>query len=375
MSHRSAAKNKADYKQRAAAKREADRIAAQRQRARAKRQVVYRWTAIVVVGLVVVGLGVAAVAHAQQASARAAATGPKNMLSDGVVLTGDGTNVTTVPTAAIKPHAKPVATVVDRSSASSPIDVVAYVDYRDPKAAAFWQADAASLKSWVSQQHVTLEVHPVALLDGTAVATPTSSPTPTADASTTPSASPSPSATPAPTSALTPGTNLTGDYSLRAAGALACVADKQPDAAYDVNAALLAEQPRLGAAGLSTSELVALVAKAGATSKSVKSCIQHGDFTDWAQQATARAKKSVPFQGVSAVSATTGPLIVVGGYAYPGDPGDANGFMTFLADVYTQQQAAAAQASGDGSSPAPTDGSSATPSAAATDPSATPSAG
>lgn len=374
MSHRSAAKNKAAYKERAAAKREEQRREEQRAAARRRRRVAYRWTAIGVAGALVVGLGVGGVVHAQHAAARAAATGPKNMLSDGVLFEGDGTNITTEPTAAIPPDGKPTASVVDPTSGV--VDFVVYVDYRDPKAAAFWNADAASLKSWVSQQHVTLEIHPVALLDGTSVATPSPAPSPSDAPS--PAASPSGAPSPAPTSTLAPGTALTGDYSLRAAGALACVANDDPDAAYDVNAALLSAQPSLDADGLSNAELVTLVRKAGATSGSVKSCIEHGDFTDWAAQSTARAKASVPFGAAQPVSPTNLPLIVVGGQPYTGDPGDSTGLMTLLAQVYTAEQEAAQAASGtdgstDGSTQDPA-GDAATPQDPAADPADAPAA-
>jgi len=371
MSYRKAAKNKVAYHERELKKREAAREAERKRAAQARRRVVYRWTAVGLVVLLVVGVTVGSIVRAQHAAARTAATGPKNMLSDGVLFEGDGSGSGIAPqtTAGIAPDAKPVDTDFGRTSAD-PIDVIAYVDYRDSRSAAWWAANADSLKSWVSGSHVQLEIHPVALLDGSTVPTPTAAPsasaTPTASAipTATPSASPSASPTPAPTSTLAPGTALTGDYSLRAAGALACVTDSAPDKAWDVNAALLTAQPTLPADGLTTTQLVALVTKAGATSGTVASCIQHGDFTDWATQATARAQKSVPITGADPVSVTTVPLIAVGGHLFSGDPGDATSFMSMVAEVYSVlEQEAAATAS---PTAGPTDGAAEpTPSASA----------
>ncbi|MDM7855960.1 DsbA family protein [Cellulomonas alba] len=375
MSYRKSAKNKVAYHEREVRKREAEREAARRRAAQQRRRVLYRWTAVGLVVLLVVGVTIGSIVRAQHASARAAATGPKNMLSDGVLFEGDGSGSGIAPqtTAGIAPDATPVDTDFGRTSAD-PIDVIAYVDYRDSRSAAWWAANADSLKSWVTGSHVQLEIHPVALLDGSTVPTPTPQPSASATATptTTPSASPSPSAsatpsatpTPAPTSTLAPGTALTGDYSLRAAGALACVTDSTPAKAWDVNAALLTAQPTLPAGGLTTTQLVALVKKAGATSGTVASCIEHGDFTDWATQATARAQKSVPITGANPVSATNVPLIAVGGHLYSGDPSDATTFMSMVAEVYSVlQQESAATAS---PTAAPTDGATEpTPSASA----------
>ena len=258
--------------------------------------------------------------------------GPQNMLSDGAVFVGEAGRISVRPTAALAQGAAPVATETLRDGGL--IDVVLYLDYRSPDAATFWSTSSTMLKEWLSGGHVTFEVHPVAVLDsGTATAAPTDGATP--------------AVTPQP-----------GDYSARAAGAFACVAASDPAHAYDVNAALLEAQPDLPAEGLTTDALVDLVAGAGATGDDVASCIQDGDWTGWAAQATARAQESVPFDNVPALDV---PMrLLIGGVPYPGELDSGEQFFAFMAQTYNGIMAAAQQKAlenqGGSASPAPTPG-------------------
>lgn len=288
--------------------REQARLAQQERRVKERRRRRNGWIAAVAAVLVLVVAGVVLLVRSQERSQeRADATGPRNMQSDGVVLmAGSGGKITAATTPAIAPGGSPVATANLRDKGI--IDVVLYVDYRSPEAATFWKTNKAMLDEWTTGGHVTVEVHPVAMLDGT---TPTAAATPAATAGTTPD-------------------SYEGDYSLRAAGAMACVADADPAHASAVNDALLAAQPTLDAAGLSTDELVALVEKAGATG--VADCIQHGDFTDFVTQASTRARASLPFASVPPL---TEPFFaLVGGSPYPGLADSADQFFTYMAQVY-----------------------------------------
>ncbi|GHS88408.1 hypothetical protein AGMMS50218_12300 [Actinomycetota bacterium] len=329
---------------------EREQAAARRHRRRVVRRVSLATTgvAVVVVALLVV-----------QAQARAGRVGPHNMLSDGVVLSGDGQTLTARRTTALDAGADPVPTVVDRSGGV--LDIVAYLDYRDADAAAFWSASSTALTTWVTGGLATLELHPLALLDGQTV---TTTPSPTA----TPTDAATAAATADPVT-----TKLTGDYSARAAGALACVADVVPDKSLDVHNALMAAQPGLAADGMGTDDLVTLVQNAGVPDQAVSDCIKGGDFTDWAQDATARAADSVPYDSVGSV--TSSPVILVAGQRYTGALDDATAFTTFVSDVYTQVEAesAAAGATDDptaGATSAPTDGATTEPTDAATEGSA-----
>jgi hypothetical protein len=327
MSTRPAGTDKLPKKDRKALARELARIERELEARRRRRKRRLGWAGA---GTAAVAAGVVAVL-AVQASVRAGQVGPANMASDGIVLTGDGSAVTATRTGALSPGESPTATTVDRSSGV--LDLVLYLDYRSPDAAALWTANSSAVEQWVTAGYATLELHPLALLDGATVST-----------SATATAAPSP--TPSADVATDPGDLLgtmatTGDYSLRAAGALACVADTAPDSTLAVHDALLAAQPDLDEDGLDDDDLLALVQDAGVTDEAVADCVTGRDFTDWAQEATDRAADGVPFD-VGAV--TSIPVLLVGGQEYTGALGDADALLAFIEQVSTQlaEEAAAA---------------------------------
>jgi hypothetical protein len=330
MSSRPPAQEKLPKKDRKALARELARLERERQARRRRRNRRLGWAGA---GTAVVAAGVVA-ALAVQASVRAGQVGPQNMLSDGVVLTGDGSAVAASRTGALDPGASPVPTVVDRSSGV--LDLVLYLDYRSPEAQTFWSANSASVEQWVTAGYATLEIHPLALLDGATVRTGAGA-TPSASAT----ASPAPSAAPTADDSLLGTMQTSGDYSARAAGALACVADTVPDSVLAVHDALLAAQPDLDEDGIDDEDLLALVQDAGVTDATVADCVTGGDFTDWAQAATTRAADSVPFD---VGSVTTSPVVLVGGQQYTGDLGDADALLAFIEQVSTELAAQAAEA-------------------------------
>jgi hypothetical protein len=358
MSSRPPAQEKLPKKDRKALARELARLERERQAQRRRRNKRLGWAGA---GTAVVAVGVIA-ALAVQASVRAGQVGPHNMLSDGLVLTGDGSAVAASRTSALDPGESPVATVVDRSSGV--LDHVLDLGYRAPEAETFWAANSASIEQWVTAGYATLEIHPLALLDGATVGTGSGA-SPSASASADPSAAPSASAAPTADGSLLGTMQTTGDYSARAAGALACVADTAPDSVLAVHDALLAAQPDLDEDGLADDDLVALVQNAGVTDQAVADCVTGGDFTDWAQAATTRAAESVPYD---VGSVTTSPVVLVGGQQYTGDLGDADALLAFIEDVSTQLAAEAAEAEASASPSAsptgsPTEGASEAPSA------------
>lgn len=297
-------------KERRIVARELARIAREREEARRRRNKRLGWTGA---GLTVVAAGVVAVL-AVQASARAAHLGPQNMLSDGLVFSGDGSAITAATTAALQPGADPVATVVDRTSGV--VDLSLTLDYRSPEAQSFWAANGEAIESWVTQGYATLEVHPVAVLDGTSVAAPSPMPTATATAA-----------------ASDPATlDTTGDYSVRAANALACVADSVPDTGLSVHTALLDAQPDLAAGGLTDDELVSLVQGTGITDTAVADCITGHTFQPWVQDATERS-------GVSG----SAPVVLVAGEEYTGALDDNDALIAFITEV-SERLAAEAEA-------------------------------
>lgn len=345
MSSRPAGQEKLPKKDRKALAREFAKIEREREVQRRRRNRRLGWTAA---GTAVVAVGVVAVLVVQS-SIRAGQVGPNNMLSDGVVLGGDGSAITAARTTAIDAGGSPVSTEVDRTSGV--LDLVLYLDYRSPEAETLWSTSSAAIEQWVTAGYATLELHPLALLDGTTVTAA-------------PSASPSASASATAGDDATVDLETTGDYSLRAAGALACVADAAPDSALAVHDALLAAQPGLGASGLDDDELIALVQGAGVTDETVADCIGSGAFTDWAQEATDRAADGVPYD---VGSVTTSPVLLVGGQEYTGALDDTDALIAFIEEVSTRlaEEAAAAEPTAT-PTPTPTD---------AAEPTDTPTAG
>ncbi|OJV60025.1 MAG: hypothetical protein BGO38_00215 [Cellulomonas sp. 73-145] len=340
MSYNRSAKQKVSRKQRRAEDRELARLERERRAARARRRRIgLRVGAVTSVVVVAAGVAVAVQAHA-----RALQVGPVNMMSDGLLITGDGSTLSPATSAPIPAGGTPTPHPV--STGTGALDLVVSLDYGDPRSAAFWAANGSTIEQWVTSGAATLEIKPVALSSGRTAYTPTPAPTPTTSTpAATPSATPSPatssSATPSatPTPTATTNTETTAqDYALRAANAFACVASYQPSSALAVNDALFTAQHTFGSAGLTQAQLVTLVNNAGVTSSTVSSCITSRRYVDWAQQATDR-------------SGVTGVTVDVAGRPYTGSVDDTTAFSTFVASVYSSLAASASAAT---ATPTPT---------------------
>ncbi|MCU1406381.1 MAG: hypothetical protein JWQ43_2684 [Glaciihabitans sp.] len=251
--------------------------------ARAKRR---RW---VTQGSVTLGiLAVAAVIVLVVTAGGKTSAGPLNMLSDGIVVTGNGTTTSAVTTAALAADAEPVATAQD--TAAGVANIVTYIDYLCPYCGQFEATNAAQIEAMVTAGTATLEIHPIAILDNS---------------------------------------SLGSKYSTRSANAAACVANFDPDKYLAVNDALFANQPKENTTGLTDDELVSLVASAGATGDDVAECITGGEFTDWVGESTQRALDGpLPNANIDAVTGT--PTVIVNGTAYTGSLTDATEFAAFV---------------------------------------------
>jgi protein-disulfide isomerase len=299
-------------KERKALQREFARIQREDERKRKKRNKIIRRSSIIV-GVVAV---LAIVALVTYNNIRDGLIGPANMASDGIVFTGtpsqsadpsdpsasQGT-ITASTSAALQVGQSPTPTTLDTSTGV--LSVVEYIDYADPNAASFETTNASNIQGWVTQGYATLEIHPVAVnsTDG-------------------------------------------NDPSTRAANAVACVANTNPDAVIAVHNALIADQSTIASAGLSNDDLVALVTKAGVTDAGVTQCITSNSFSNWVSDATKRAKASVPNSDVPAL--TTVPLVLIDGASYTGSLTDATAFETFVSDTYSKNTPAST------ATPAPT---------------------
>ncbi|TPX04380.1 hypothetical protein FJ656_12185, partial [Schumannella luteola] len=184
-------------------------------------------------------------------------------------------------------------TVVDLSAGIPAI--VAYLDFADPSSTAFLTANS-DLESYLSGGYVTLELHPVALVD----------------------------------------TAAGDDYSVRAANALACVAQYAPDSAYAVATAMAAAYPAADTDPPADDALAILVQNAGVTEEHVAGCITDERFRPWVTRASAHAA-STGVPGTDLGPVTSAPVILVNGAPYTGDTSDADAFTTFLSDQYTAQ--------------------------------------
>jgi protein-disulfide isomerase len=219
-----------------------------------------------------------------------ASTGPANMLSDGIVLAGAESAVTPVTTAPLEAGEEPVPTDEAATRAGGVVTVDLYVDYLCPYCGQFETANMANLQSWLTQGAITLEIHPVAILDSSSAGS---------------------------------------EYSSRAANAAACVADEDPDRFLAVHEALFAKQPAEGTTGLSDDELRELVTGAGVTDDDVLACITSGEFRPWVAAATERATTGALANSSLAKLSST-PTVLVNGEQYTGKPDDADAFVAFI---------------------------------------------
>ncbi len=264
--------------------REAARLARQAQKVHQRRQ---RW--VLQGGVIVALLAVVAVVGLVVFNAtRPPTPGPLNMLSDGILISGNGTTATAVTTTALQPNKTPVPT--DPSKSKNTANIVMYVDYQCPFCKQFEATNAEQITKWVTDGMATVEIHPIAILDNSSQGT---------------------------------------KYSTRAANAAACVANFDPNNYLAVNTALFANQPAEQTPGLTDDQLKALVKTAGAGGADVASCISSQTFASWVSAATKRALAGpLPNSDTKTVAGT--PTVIVDGKKYPGALDDANAFYSFV---------------------------------------------
>ena len=183
-----------------------------------------------------------------EAKAPSSAAGPKNMLSDGILISGAKLTVTRTP--AIPLHGKPVAT--DESKLKSTANIVEYIDYQCPACLAFEETNLGNVAGWVQSGKATLELHPIAFLDRSSEGT---------------------------------------RYSSRAANAAACVANYDPDRYIFVAAALYQNQPAEGTTGLTNAKILSVLKTAVASSSyainaDITHCVNTEQFKKWVAAAT-----------------------------------------------------------------------------------------
>jgi len=254
---------------------------------RQKRNRVFIQSGIIVAVLAVVAIVTLVIVNSTTTST----VNPKNMASDGILFTGDGTTVSPVTTKALKVGADPVAT--DTSALDSTVNIVTYIDYACPICQSFETTNAEQIDGWVASGEASLEIHPISILDRVSLGT---------------------------------------KYSSRAANAAVCVANYDPDNYMAVNDALFAQQPEENTSGLDTAALKTLVADAGADGDDVASCIGDKTFGDWVTAATDLVS-SGKLASDTVTEFVGTPTVLVNGQLYQGAVDDADAFATFVSQV------------------------------------------
>lgn len=235
------------------------------------------------------------------------AAGPLNMASDGIVISKD---FKAVPTDALRKGESPVPTVRDKKS--SVVSIRVYWDYFCPTCHGFETANKTQLTKWLKSGAITLEVHPISILDRESLGT---------------------------------------GYSTRAANAGACVANYSPDDYWAFSQALFASQPAENTAGLTNAQLVGVVKTAGVHDVGkITDCINEESFKSWVSDATARATTG-PLPDSNVKSVTGGLTVIVDGQQYPVTTADVSSATAFASFV---EQTAGAQFDSSGSSSTPT---------------------
>jgi protein-disulfide isomerase len=131
-----------------------------------------------------------------------------------------------------------------------PVQVDLYIDYMCPACNQFESAYAEQIQSWVDDGSVTVNYHPLVILDR-----------------------------------LSAGT----EYSSRAAAAAVCAADVGEQQFLDYTLALYANQPAENTTGLSDAELIAIGKDDVGLGADWQSCVEDEKYRGWVQEGSASA--------------------------------------------------------------------------------------
>lgn len=257
------------------------------------------------------GLLVAAVIVAfSLSSPRTPATGPANMLSDGIKV---GENLKAVRTAGLKASQAPVASA---TNAPNVVDIQIYFDYLCPNCGLFETRNRDTLRDWVQSGAATIELHPIAIFTSKSAGT---------------------------------------QYSLRAANAAACVAQYSPDDFYAFHEELFAQQPEENTPGLTDEQLISAAQTAGVSDiANLTRCVHDHTFRGWVTDATNRALAG-PIAGTELAKIESTPTIIVNGQEFQYTTAfDPNEFRQFVLRV-------AGQSFSENATPTPTPTSTETP--------------
>jgi protein-disulfide isomerase len=264
--------------------RETARLEREAQRRRDRRNRIFLQGGIGIVVIAIVAIIVVVIVNVN----KPAGPGPKNMASDGIVLSGS--KMDAVKTPAIKSGGSPVLT--DTKKLPGVAHIVTYIDYQCPYCLQFETTNEDQIATMVKSGEATLEIHPISILDSS---------------------------------------SLGNKYSTRAANAAACVANYDPNDFYAVNTALYANQPAEDSNGMSDKQLLSILKGAGASSSDITSCVTSQKFAGWVKSATTRVSNGT-FKGIAATPAVFAgtPTVYVNGQKYGGSLTDPDAFASFV---------------------------------------------
>ena len=281
-------------------RRDAVREKAQQVKARQSRARLIRRTSLVAVAVAFVAVIAVVVTWTVSSSASKPTMSPAKGVDGGFVVTdvtGAGVSADAGAgglvegEASTTPETEPTPTATPTEAPA--VDIRVYVDYLSTGSREFQLANTKQLSEWVDDGAATLTYYPVAML-----------------------------------TAKSNGTK----YSLRAAGAAACVAQHSPDYFFAFNDALLRQQPEVDSDGLSDEKLADLAQATGLDGpKAVRGCIEDQEYASWAKSATEQALKELP--GTDGAALTGTPMVLVNGTQYVGKLDDPKEFAQFVLTI------------------------------------------
>jgi protein-disulfide isomerase len=283
MTYGTAGDDRQSKNQRREAAREKSKVLRDQQRKKEKRSRFVLQGGVIIASLAILAVVTLVIVN----SVKAPSPGPRNMLSDGILI-GEGFVAT--PTAALKAGETPVPNVIDADS--DVIHIQMFVDYFCPICGQFEKTNGDQLATWVESGAASLEIFPMAILDRS---------------------------------------SLGSKYATRAANAAACVADNSPDQYYAFNTILFDNQPEEGTTGLTDAQLVSLTQEANVqNADAIETCITGQEFKNWVADARTRAQNGpIPNSNIEGGIEGT-PTVIVNGKKYTGALNDDKAFASFV---------------------------------------------
>lgn len=215
-------------------------------------------------------------------STRPEGPGPANLASGGVLFTGSGGEISVVETPGQPAGEDPIPN--DTAPYGADANIVSYLDFGCEYCKAFETTNGAQIEEMVSSGSATLEVVPVA---------------------------------------------ITGSYAVRAASAVACMVEYQPESFFDMLPAMYDNQPAEGGT-LTNAAILDLWRGVGIEpSGDLQSCVKDERYSDWIQANTERVVSDP-----AVANPTTGgfgtPTIFVNDQRYNGTLDDPTVFAQFV---------------------------------------------